>query len=184
MIPFSLLSQTVFSNFFHGQMYFHAKALELYTTAIQNLVSMDEEQDIEVIYLLLLLCFFFYLKFHICYLLFIIYVKEQVCGKARESRSEGRCIARENLQAKLAGSVSSARKHGSRCIVREKLVSSVMHRKTCKLQTPTQLLLCMGCDCARQIAFSYFFARINICCDWVRVCCKLCYAQESMEAAA
>ena len=40
-------------------MYFHAKALELYTTAIQNLVSMDEEQDIEVIYLLLLLCFFF-----------------------------------------------------------------------------------------------------------------------------
>ena len=108
MIPFSLLSQTVFSNFFHGQMYFHAKALELYTTAIQNLVSMDEEQDIEVIYLLLLLCFFFYLKFHICYLLFIIYVKEQVCGKARESRSEGRCIARENLQAKLAGSVCTA----------------------------------------------------------------------------
>lgn len=39
--------KTVFSNFFHGQMYFHAKALELYTTAIQNLVSMDEEQDIE-----------------------------------------------------------------------------------------------------------------------------------------
>ena len=110
MIPFSLLSQTVFSNFFHGQMYFHAKALELYTTAIQNLVSMDEEQDIEVIYLLLLLllCFFFYLKFHICYLLFIIYVKEQVCVKARESRSEGRCIARENLQAKLADSVCTA----------------------------------------------------------------------------
>ena len=49
MILFSLFSQTVFSNFFHGQMYFHAKALELYTTAIQNLVSMDEEQDIEVI---------------------------------------------------------------------------------------------------------------------------------------
>ena len=110
MIPFSLLSQTVFSNFFHGQMYFHAKALELYTTAIQNLVSMDEEQDIEVIYLLLLLllCFFFYLKFHICYLLFIIYVKEQVCVKARESRSASRCIARENLQAKLAGSVCTA----------------------------------------------------------------------------
>ena len=107
MIPFSLLSQTVFSNFFHGQMYFHAKALELYTTAIQNLVSMDEEQDIEVIYLLLL-CFFFYLKFHICYLLFIIYVKEQVCVKARESRSASRCIARENLQAKLAGSVCTA----------------------------------------------------------------------------
>ena len=107
MIPFSLLSQTVFSNFFHGQMYFHAKALELYTTAIQNLVSMDEEQDIEVIYLLLL-CFFFYLKFHICYLLFIIYVKEQVCVKARGSRCEGRCIARENLQAKLAGSVCTA----------------------------------------------------------------------------
>ena len=107
MIPFSLLSQTVFSNFFHGQMYFHAKALELYTTAIQNLVSMDEEQDIEVIYLLLL-CFFFYLKFHICYLFFIIYVKEQVCVKARESRSEGRCIARENLQAKLADSVCTA----------------------------------------------------------------------------
>lgn len=59
-----------------------------------------------------------------------------------------------------------------------------MHRKTCKLQTPTQLLLCMGCDCARQIAFPYFFASINICGDWVRVCCKLCYAQESMEAAA
>ena len=89
-------------------MYFHAKALELYTTAIQNLVSMDEEQDIEVIYLLLLLCFFFYLKFHICYLLFIIYVKEQVCVKARESRSASRCIARENLQAKLAGSVCTA----------------------------------------------------------------------------
>ena len=87
-------------------MYFHAKALELYTTAIQNLVSMDEEQDIEVIYLLLL-CFFFYLKFHICYLLFIIYVKEQ-CVKARESRSASRCIARENLQAKLAGSVCTA----------------------------------------------------------------------------
>ena len=66
-------------------MYFHAKALELYTTAIQNLVSMDEEQDIEVIYLLLLCFFFFYLKFHICYLLFIIYFKEQVCVKARES---------------------------------------------------------------------------------------------------
>lgn len=49
MIPFSLFSQTVFNNFFHGQMYFHAKALELYTTAIQNLVSMDEGQDIEVI---------------------------------------------------------------------------------------------------------------------------------------
>lgn len=39
--------KTVFSNFFHGQMLFHAKALELYTTAFQNLVSMDEEQDIE-----------------------------------------------------------------------------------------------------------------------------------------
>ena len=80
MIPFSLLSQTVFSNFFHGQMYFHAKALELYTTAIQNLVSMDEEQDIEVIYLLLLLlllllCFFFYLKFHICYIFVIYYLR-------------------------------------------------------------------------------------------------------------
>ena len=80
MIPFSLLSQTVFSNFFHGQMYFHAKALELYTTAIQNLVSMDEEQDIEVIYLLLLLlllllCFFFStlnFTFVICYLLFTL----------------------------------------------------------------------------------------------------------------
>ena len=74
MIPFSLLSQTVFSNFFHGQMYFHAKALELYTTAIQNLVSMDEEQDIEVIYLLLL-CFFFStlnFTFVICYLLFTL----------------------------------------------------------------------------------------------------------------
>ena len=73
MIPFSLLSQTVFSNFFHGQMYFHAKALELYTTAIQNLVSMDEEQDIEVIYLLL--CFFFStlnFTFVICYLLFTL----------------------------------------------------------------------------------------------------------------
>ena len=76
MIPFSLLSQTVFSNFFQGQMYFHAKALELYTTAIQNLVSMDEEQDIEVIYLLLLLllCFFSTLNFTfvICYLLFTL----------------------------------------------------------------------------------------------------------------
>lgn len=39
--------KTVFSNFFHGQMLFHAKALELYTTAFQSLVSMDEEQDIE-----------------------------------------------------------------------------------------------------------------------------------------
>ena len=29
-------------------MLFHAKALELYTTAFQSLVSMDEEQDIEV----------------------------------------------------------------------------------------------------------------------------------------
>lgn len=55
-------------------MYFHAKALELYTTAIQNLVSMDEEQDIEVIYLLLL-CFFFStlnFTFVICYLLFTL----------------------------------------------------------------------------------------------------------------
>lgn len=40
--------QTVFSNFFHGQMLFHAKALELYTTAFQSLLSMDEEQDVEV----------------------------------------------------------------------------------------------------------------------------------------
>jgi len=39
--------KTVFSNFFHGQMLFHAKALELYTAAFQSLVSMDEEQDIE-----------------------------------------------------------------------------------------------------------------------------------------
>ncbi|KAL9976078.1 hypothetical protein ACROYT_G013325 [Oculina patagonica] len=39
--------RTVFSNFFHGQMLFHAKALELYTTAFQSLVSLDEEQDIE-----------------------------------------------------------------------------------------------------------------------------------------
>lgn len=58
-------------------MYFHAKALELYTTAIQNLVSMDEEQDIEVIYLLLLLllCVFFStlnFTFVICYLLFTL----------------------------------------------------------------------------------------------------------------
>lgn len=37
----------VFSNFFHGQMLFHAKALELYTTAFQRLGSLDEEQDIE-----------------------------------------------------------------------------------------------------------------------------------------
>ena len=74
MIPFSLLSQTVFSNFFHGQMYFHAKALELYTTAIQNLVSMDEEQDIEVIYFLLLLLCFSTLNFTfvICSLLFTL----------------------------------------------------------------------------------------------------------------
>lgn len=43
--------QTVFSNFFHGQMLFHAKALELYTTAFQSLVSMDEEQDIEVLFM-------------------------------------------------------------------------------------------------------------------------------------
>ena len=41
----------MFSNFFHGQMLFHAKSLELYTTAFQSLVSMDEEQDIEVSYL-------------------------------------------------------------------------------------------------------------------------------------
>lgn len=39
--------KTVFSNFFHGQMLFHAKALELYTAAFQSLISMDEEQDIE-----------------------------------------------------------------------------------------------------------------------------------------
>ena len=44
--------QTVFSNFFHGQMLFHAKALELYTAAFQSLVSMDEEQDIEVLFIL------------------------------------------------------------------------------------------------------------------------------------
>lgn len=37
----------VFSSFFHGQMMFHAKALELYTTAFQHLGSLDEEQDIE-----------------------------------------------------------------------------------------------------------------------------------------
>ena len=45
----SLLLQLVFSNFFHGQMLFHAKALELYTTAFQRLSSLDEEQDIEVL---------------------------------------------------------------------------------------------------------------------------------------
>ncbi|KAK2554779.1 CBY1-interacting BAR domain-containing protein 1 [Acropora cervicornis] len=39
--------KTVFSCFFHGQMLFHAKALELYTAAFQNVFSMDEEQDIE-----------------------------------------------------------------------------------------------------------------------------------------
>ncbi|XP_068680425.1 CBY1-interacting BAR domain-containing protein 1-like isoform X2 [Montipora foliosa] len=39
--------KTVFSCFFHGQMLFHAKALELYTAAFQNLYSMDEEQDLE-----------------------------------------------------------------------------------------------------------------------------------------
>lgn len=39
--------RTVFSNFFHGQMLFHAKALEFYTSAFQSLLSMDEEQDIE-----------------------------------------------------------------------------------------------------------------------------------------
>ena len=44
----SLSFQTVFSCFFHGQMLFHAKALELYTAAFQNLYSMDEEQDLEV----------------------------------------------------------------------------------------------------------------------------------------
>ena len=38
----------MFSCFFHGQMLFHAKALELYTAAFQNVFSMDEEQDIEV----------------------------------------------------------------------------------------------------------------------------------------
>jgi len=32
-------------------MLFHAKALELYTTAFQSLVSMDEEQDIEVLFI-------------------------------------------------------------------------------------------------------------------------------------
>ena len=39
----------VFSNFFHSQMLFHAKALELYTTAFQSLGSLNEEQDIEVL---------------------------------------------------------------------------------------------------------------------------------------
>ena len=45
---FFFIYQTVFSCFFHGQMLFHAKALELYTAAFQNVFSMDEEQDIEV----------------------------------------------------------------------------------------------------------------------------------------
>ena len=41
----------MFSNFFHGQMLFHAKALEFYTSAFQSLLSMDEEQDIEVLFI-------------------------------------------------------------------------------------------------------------------------------------
>lgn len=59
-----------------------------------------------------------------------------MCESAGKHAS--RCIARENLQAKLANSVMrSIRKHASRCVTRGKLMSSVMHRKTCKLQTPT-----------------------------------------------
>ena len=85
--------------------------------------------------------------------------------------------------------------------MQEKLVSSVMHRKTCKLQTPTQLLLCMGCDCARQIAFPYSFARINLATRSESVAssvmrrkackplhsagktCKLCYARENQAVS-
>ena len=68
--------------------------------------------------------FFFYLKFHICYHIFIIYYKEQVCVKARENHANC-CKALE----KLASSVMrSAGKHASR-------LSKPLHSagKTCKL---------------------------------------------------
>ncbi|XP_032220212.1 CBY1-interacting BAR domain-containing protein 1 [Nematostella vectensis] len=39
--------KTIFGNYFHGQMMYHAKALEINTLAFQNLMKIDEEQDLE-----------------------------------------------------------------------------------------------------------------------------------------
>ncbi|KAK3707979.1 hypothetical protein QZH41_010744, partial [Actinostola sp. cb2023] len=39
----------IFGDFFHGQLLFHAKALEIYTQAYQNLMVIDEGQDLEVV---------------------------------------------------------------------------------------------------------------------------------------
>jgi len=38
----------MFGDFFHGQLLFHAKALEICTQAYQSLMVIDEEQDLEV----------------------------------------------------------------------------------------------------------------------------------------
>lgn len=44
----SIFLQKVLGDFFHGQLLFHAKALEIFTHAYQSLMIIDEEQDLEV----------------------------------------------------------------------------------------------------------------------------------------
>ena len=45
----SSLLQTVLGDYIHAQMLLHAKALELYTIAHQNLQSISEEENVQVI---------------------------------------------------------------------------------------------------------------------------------------
>lgn len=44
----SFLIQKIFGEFVSVEMSFHAKALEVYTLAYQNIQSVDEEEDLEV----------------------------------------------------------------------------------------------------------------------------------------
>ena len=44
----SCVFQNILGNLFHGQMLYHAKALETYTKAYQNLMAIDGENDLEV----------------------------------------------------------------------------------------------------------------------------------------
>ena len=47
-LPFLLLLQTVLGEYIHAQMLLHAKALEFYTIAHQNLESISEEENVQV----------------------------------------------------------------------------------------------------------------------------------------
>ena len=42
------LLQKIFGEFVTVEMTFHAKALEVYTTAFQNIQMVDEDEDLEV----------------------------------------------------------------------------------------------------------------------------------------